>query len=149
MGTPKRNQRGFKYRPGGGTFVDSGAGVVATVGQDSQGDEVRVWGKFSTDGAGAIADIQGSGFTAAYTGVGIYTVTFDQGFMALEHANATPQVAASGSGTDLVGEVSTFTPGVAGACTLVLLAFTGAAAADMAVGDFLCFEAVLRSEWLD
>jgi len=149
MGTPKGDLKGFRYFPGGGTFADSGAGVVQTVGQDSHGDQVRIFGKFSTDGAGAIADVQGEGFTVAYTGVGIYTITFTDGFTALQYANATTQVQASGSATDLVGEVSAFTAGVAGACTLIVLAFTGAAAADMAVGDYLCFEAVLLSEWQD
>jgi len=135
--------------PSGGVFADSGAGVVQTVGEDSQGDQVRIWGKFSTDGAGAIANVQGTGFAAAYTGVGIFTVTFTQGFQTLQSGGAYVQAAASGTATDLVGQISTFTAGVAGACTLRLLAFAGAVATDMAAGDFLCFEAVLTSQWLD
>ena len=149
MGTPKGNLKGFKYFPGGGTFVDSGAGVVQTVGQDSQGDQVRVFGRWTDTGAGAIDNVTGTGFTVAYTGVGIYTVTFTQGFTAMEAAHGCTLNQATGTPVDQIVEIGAFTAGAAGAATLVILNFTGAAAADPAAGDYVCFEAILKSEWLD
>jgi hypothetical protein len=149
MGTPKGNNIGFRYRPSGGTFADSGAGVVQTVGQDSKGDQVRIFGRWTDTGAGAIDNVIGTGFTVAYTGVGIYTVTFTQGFTALQKASATTLNQATGTPVDQIGQVGAFTAGAAGACTLVILNFTGAAAADPAAGDYVCFEAVLCSQWLD
>jgi hypothetical protein len=150
MGTPKGNQKGFSTFPSGGTFADSGAGVVQTVGQDSKGDQIRVWGRFTT-AAGPIVDtsrIVGEGILSIVRGAaGIYTVTFVDGFQACQSASATVQNAVVA--TDVLAEVSTFTPGVAGACTLRLLTFTGAGAADPAAGDYVCFEAVLCSQWLD
>ena len=149
MGTPKGNQKGFRYRDSGGTSVQTGAAAFTVIGQDSVNDQVRVWGRWTDTGAGAIADVIGKGFTAAYTGVGIWTVTFTQGFQALQSGHAFAMPATTGAGTDDIAQVSTFTAGVAGACTLVILNFTGAAAADPAAGDYVGFDVVLRSQWLD
>ncbi len=147
MGAPKYNLKNFKYFPAGGIYIDSGAGVVQTTGQDSNGDQVRIWGKWTETGAGAIQDPQGVGFTVAYTGAGIFTVTFAQAFGFLEGAHAYLQAAVTA--TDITGEIGAFTPGAAGAATLVVLSFASGAAADPATGDYVCFEAILRSEWLD
>ena len=150
MGTPKLNSKGYRYFPSGGEFADSGAGVVQTAGCDSKNDQVRVWGRFTVDAVPAVDDICGEGIASIVRGAqGIYTVTFTQGFQGLQMAHCTTQCSTSGVGTDTLGEVSTFTAGVAGACTLRLLCFTGAAAADPAVGDYICFDAVLTSQWLD
>lgn len=150
MAAPKGNQKGFTLFPSGGVFADSGAGVVQTAGCDSQNDQVRVWGRFTVDAVPAPDDISGTGIASVVRGAqGIYTVTFDEGFQTMQMGSCTVQTAASGVGTDTIGQVSTFTAGAAGACTLRLLVFTGAAAADPAVGDYVCFDAVLTSQWLD
>jgi hypothetical protein len=154
MGTPKGNLKGFTLFPSGGTFADAGAGVVQTAGCDSKNDQVRVWGRFTVDVGGDVDDISGTGITSV-TGAtgggttGIYVVTFDEGFQTMQMGSCTVQTATSGVGTDTIGQVSTFTAGAAGACTLRLLTFTGAAAADVATGDYVCFDAVLTSQWLD
>lgn len=135
MGTPKNNPRGYCYKESGD--------------YDSRNDLVRIWGRWTDTGVPGLGTVQGKGFTVTRDGVGIWTVTFDQGFIGLQSASACTYCEASGAGVDQVGEVSTFTPGVAGACTLRVLNFTGAAAADLAAGDYMCFEAVLFSQWLD
>jgi len=148
MGTPKGNQKGFALFPSGGVFADSGAGVVQTAGCDAKNDQVRVWGRFTVDAVPAATDVTGQGISGVVRDAqGIFTVTFDEGFQAMQYGNCILQHAAGA--TDTVGQVSTFTAGVAGACTLRLLVFTGAAAADPAVGDYVCFDAVLTSQWLD
>jgi len=48
-----------------------------------------------------------------------------------------------------IAQLGTFTAGVAGACTLVIFNFTGAAAADPAAGDYIGFDVILTSQWLD
>lgn len=155
MGTPKGNDRGFTYFPSRGTFADSGAGVVQTAGCDARNDQVRVWGRFSVDAGGNAYDLTGEGVasvvggTGAAGATGIFTVTFTQGFQACQMAHCTTMLGTSGIGTDVLGEASTFTAGAAGACTLRLLTFTGAAAADPATGDYVCFDAILLSQWLD
>lgn len=149
MGAPKRNQKGFRYRDSGGGRVQTGVGAYTVTGQDSRNDQVRVWGRWTDTGAGAIANVIGKGFTAAYTGVGIWTVTFTQGFQVLQMGSAFAMPETTGVGTDDIAQVGAFTAGVAGACTLVILNFTGAAAADPAAGDYVGFDVVLRSQWLD
>lgn len=155
MGTPKGNQKGFTLFPSGGTFADAGAGVVQTAGCDSKNDQVRVWGRFTIDAVlQTPVDISGPGILSVTGGTGaaatgIYTVTFVEGFQTMQMGSCSVQLATSGIGTDVTGEVSTFTAGAAGACTLRLLTFTGAGAADVATGDYVCFDAVLTSQWLD
>jgi hypothetical protein len=153
MGTPKYNDRGLKLWPSRGQYeetVASGGAVIQTQGCDAQDDQIRVWGKWTDTGAGAIANVSGSGISGVVrNGAGIWTVTFNQGFQALQYADASVQHEASGASTDDVAQVGAFTAGVAGACTLVVLNFTGAAAADPAAGDYICFNAVLLSRTLD
>jgi len=122
------------------------AGVV-TGGSDSKGDQIKIFGGWSDTGAGAIDLAYGDGFTVAYTGVGNYTVTFTQGFRALQSARC--GVSAVGAAVDQYGQVGAFTAGAAGACTLEFWNCTGAGQADVANGDFFMFEATLISEWLD
>jgi hypothetical protein len=154
MGTPKGNPKGLTLFPSGGVFADVGAGVVQASGCDAQNDQIRVWGRFTIDAGGDPDDISGTGITSVTGGAGsaltgIYTVTFDEGFQTMQMGSCTVMAATSGVGTDTIGEVSAFTAGAAGACTLRLLVFTGAAAADVATGDYVCFDAVLTSQWLD
>jgi hypothetical protein len=149
MGTPKGNPKGFRLRDSGGTFADSGAGVVATAGCDASADQVRVWGRWTDTGVPGLGAVIGDGFTVVRDNVGIWTVTFTQGFQTLQSASATAMPSTTGAGTDDCGQVSTFTAGAAGACTLRILNFTGAGAADLALNDWMCFDCVLTSRTLD
>jgi len=149
MGLPKGNQKGFRLRDSGGTFVDAGAGVVATAGCDAQNDQVRVWGRWTDTGVPGIGTVVGDGFTVGRTGVGDWLITFTQGFQFLQFASAKAMPSTSGTATNDVAQVSTFTAGAAGACTLRILNFTDAAAADLALNDWMCFDCILTSQWLD
>ena len=149
MGTPKGNQKGFRYRDSGGTSLQTGAAAFTVTGQDSKNDQIRVWGRWTDTGAGAIANVIGKGFTAARTAAGIWTITFTQGFQALQSGHAFAMPATTGVGTDDIAQVGVFTAGVAGACTLTIFNFTGAAAADPAAGDYVGFDVILTSQWLD
>ena len=149
MGTPKGNQKGFKLRDSGGTFSDVGAGVVPLTGCDAQGDQVRVWGRWTDTGVPGLGTVVGDGFAVVRTGVGIWTITFTQGFQFLQYASATAMPSTTGAGTDDCGQVGTFTAGVAGACTLVINNFDSVGAADLALNDWMCFDCILTSQWLD
>jgi hypothetical protein len=157
MGTPKGNLKGFRYRDSGGTSVQTGAAAFTITGNDAKNDQVRVWGRFAIDavtqtpvniiGKGIASITGGAGAVGAPTG--IYTVTFTQGFQTLQSGHAFAMPEASGVGTDDIAQLGTFTAGAAGACTLVIFNFTGAAAADPAAGDYIGFDVVLTSQWLD
>jgi len=137
MSTPRYNtQRGFYTRNSG------------DAGSMSQGDMIKLIGKFSTDGAGAIANDYTPGATVGYTGAGDFLLTFNEGFHGLQSANVSIQ--AAGAAVDQYAQVGAFTAGVAGACTLQLFCCgAGGAQADMAAGDYLMYEITLYSEWED
>jgi hypothetical protein len=116
-------------------------------GSMSQGDLVKFIGKFSTDGAGAIANDYTPGATVTYIAGGNYLLTFDEGFAGLQSATASIQ--AVGAAVDQYAQIGAFTAGVAGACTLELWNCAVALNADMAAGDYFMYEVTLYSEWLD
>lgn len=148
MGTPKGNQKGFRYWPSGGSRVE-GLGGFTDYGQDSKNNQVRIWGMWTDTGVPGLGTVVGKGFTVTRDNVGIWTVTFDQGFEAMQSVQAFTAPIASGTGTDDVAQAGAFTAGVAGACTLGIFNHAGGVAGDLAAGDYIGFEAVLLSQWND
>jgi len=108
---------------------------------------IKIWGRFTLDAVPVTDDPQGRGYTVARTAAGRYTVTFDDAAAVLYHASCTVQVALGN--VDMHGQVGTFTPGGTGAATLILRSMTGNTETDVAVADYVNFEATLYSEALD
>jgi len=106
-------------------------------------------GRFTVDAAPAVncVDLHGRGYTAAVTAAGRYTITFTDAVSDLITANATVMVALGN--TDMEAQLGAFTAGGTGTATLVLRAMTAAVETDIAVGDYMMFEAVVYSEALD
>lgn len=108
---------------------------------------VRIMGRFTVDGVPVTDDQQGRGYTVARTAAGRYTVTFVDACPVLITANATTMVATGN--TDTVAQLGAFTPGLVGAATLVLRNMIAAVETELAVGDYMTFDAVIYSETLD
>lgn len=99
-------------------------------------------------GAGAVNTVIGHGFAVARTAAGTYTITFTDAFSYLLSAHASMQTI-SGAGVDQYCQLGAFTPGAAGAATLVIRTKTIAANVDPAATDSVHFEATMYGETLD
>lgn len=111
---------------------------------------VLVCGRFTVDGTPAPDDVTGHGFTASRTGVGDYLITFDDGF---SHMLGGAVSANSSAITGVMAKFGTFTPGVAGACTLQILTSENTAVAtvwaavECVVGEYITFFVMLHTEF--
>ena len=108
---------------------------------------IKIWGRFTLDAVPATDDVQGRGFTVARTAAGRYTVTFVDAAAVMYAGACTVQVAAGN--VDMEGQLGAFTPGGTGAATLVLRSMTGNTETDVAVADYVNFEATLYGEAID
>lgn len=104
-------------------------------------------GRFTLDGVPAAVDVHGRGFTVARTAAGRYTVTFADAVATLYNARCNVQVAIGS--TDMEGQLGAFTPGGTGTATLILRTMVAAVETDVAVGDYVMFEATVYGEALD
>ena len=108
------------------------------------GSRFVISGSFAPNGASAISSssVLGAGFTVARSGVGEYTITLNDSWVAVDSATATLQMAAA---TDLLlqwGAIDVVT-----AKTLVLRAQAGATPTEIAANaaNRVHFELVLRN----
>lgn len=108
---------------------------------------LKYMGRFTVDAVPAVVNVQGHGFTVARTAAGRYTVTFTHAVAQLYSARVTAHAAAAN--VDAYGQAGAFTPGAAGAATLVLRNMTGAVETELVVDDYLHFEVVVYGEALD
>jgi hypothetical protein len=99
-------------------------------------------------GVGAVDVVTGNGFAVARTALGVYTITFTDAFSDLitAHANVACITAAN---LDLVAQLGPFTPGAAGAATLIVRAKAIGANTEVAATDSVHFDALLYGEPLD
>lgn len=105
---------------------------------------VKVVGSFRPNGAGAVLDVRGSGFTVARTGVGVFTVTLTKPKTQSEYEGAivTPGFATGAVIANLGVSAGTFTAATFGPpatlATLTILAYlvsTGAASDTYIAGN--------------
>ena len=128
MSIPRLNPQGFWHPNRNLTYVSGNWTVVG--------------------GVGAVNVVTGNGFTAARTALGVYTITFTDAFSDFisGHANVACITAAN---LYLVAQFGAFTPGGAGAATLVIRCKAAGAQAEVAATDSVHFEALLYGETLD
>ena len=111
---------------------------------------VMICGRFTVDGTPVPDLVHGHGFVATRVGVGDYLLTFTDGFDLFLGG------AISANSSDITGvmaKFATFTPGIAGACTLQLLTSENSAVAtvwapvEIVVGEMLSFCVILHTEF--
>ena len=106
----------------------------------------RILGQFEIDtGAIPAASQAGPGYTVAYTGAGDYLVTLTERFSQIVCASACVLTAANN--TDRYCQIAAITVGAAP--TVQILCHLVGANTDPPNNDFIQFEIVVRSEWLD
>ena len=117
---------------------------------------VEVVGSFRPNGAGAVLDVRGSGFTVSRTGVGIFTVVLNKPKTQSEYEGTvvTPGFATGAVIANLGVSAGTYTaPTATAAATLTILAYlvsTGAASDTYVAGadNRIQFRAVFRTSSL-
>ncbi len=107
----------------------------------------KIVGSFEVDTA-AVNIIEGTGWTVAYTGAGIYTVsTVGTDYNTLLSCTATVQGA--GAGLDMYVDITSFVCAGGAVTTLIFSTLTGAVVTELPNNDFIHFELNLLSSGLD
>jgi hypothetical protein len=122
MTIPKNEQRGlYHYEPGA----------------------AKICGRFQIVAGPVMGTWRGRGFTPTRVGVGDYLVTLTDPFAVILSVQATCMVALNN--VDLYAQIGTITAGATPAVQIQTKAI--AADTEVTVGDWVCFEIAVRSEW--
>lgn len=107
----------------------------------------KIVGSFDVD-TGVCAVIDGTGFTVAYTGVGIYTVTTTATHYS-QLLSCTATLQGAGAGLDMYVDVTSFVCASGAATTIIFSTVTGAVVTEVPNNDVIHFELNLLSGGLD
>jgi len=101
-------------------------------------DVAKVLGNWTITGAIGAVNVQNiNGATVAQTAQGLYTLTFTDSFAGI--VSGTCNVGGAGA-VDIIAQFGAYTPGAAGACTLVIRTKTGAGQAHPPTGSIITFD---------
>ncbi len=107
----------------------------------------KIIGSFEVD-TGVCNIIEGTGWTVAYTGAGIYTITTTS----INYSNlisATATVQGAGAGLDMYVDITSFVCAAGAVTTMIFSTLTGAVVTELPNNDFIHFELNLVSGGTD